>query len=139
MRDAFQLSYALIPYIYTAARRACDSGVSPVHPLYYDWPETVEAYAFPNEYRFGEDLVVSPVVSPLRRPPVAPDRRSPTRNSPGPPEGPPEARPAGPCAPLGIRLPAVCGWRAMAPAWKPSQAREDPRRPIPHRARGFRN
>jgi alpha-glucosidase len=64
MRDAFQLRYAMIPYLYTAARRAYDSGVSVVHPLYYDWPEADQAYAFPNEYRFGDDLVVSPVVAP---------------------------------------------------------------------------
>jgi len=65
MRDAFQLRYAMIPYIYTAARRAYDSGVSVVHPLYYDWPDADQAYAFPDEYRFGEDLVVGPVVTPM--------------------------------------------------------------------------
>jgi alpha-glucosidase len=65
MRDAFRLRYAMIPYIYTAARRAYDSGVSIVHPLYYDWPDGDQAYAFPDEYRFGEDLVVSPVVAPM--------------------------------------------------------------------------
>ena len=65
MRDAFQLRYAMIPYIYTAARRAYDSGVAVVHPLYYDWPDAAQAYAFPDEYRFGEDLVVSPVVTPM--------------------------------------------------------------------------
>ena len=65
MRAAFQLRYAMIPYIYTAARLAYDSGVSMVHPLYYDWPEADEAYAFPDEYRFGADLVVSPVVAPM--------------------------------------------------------------------------
>ena len=43
MRDAFQLRYAMIPYVYTAARRAYESGVALVHPLYYDWPEAAEA------------------------------------------------------------------------------------------------
>jgi alpha-glucosidase len=65
MRDAFQLRYAMIPYVYTAARRAYDSGVSMVHPLYYDWPDADQAYAFPDEYGFGADLVVSPVVTPI--------------------------------------------------------------------------
>jgi len=65
MRDAFQLRYAMIPYVYDAARLAYDSGVALVHPLYYDWPDADQAYAFPDEYRFGEDLVVSPVVVPL--------------------------------------------------------------------------
>jgi hypothetical protein len=65
MRAAFRLRYALIPYLYTASRLAYDSGVSLVHPLYYDWPEADEAYAFPDEYRFGSDMVVSPVVAPV--------------------------------------------------------------------------
>jgi alpha-glucosidase len=65
MREAFQLRYALIPYIYTAARLAYDSGVALVHPLYYDWPDSDQAYAFPDEYVFGPDLVVSPVVTPV--------------------------------------------------------------------------
>ena len=64
MRDAFQLRYAMIPYIYTAARRTYDSGVALVHPLYYDWPDADQAYAFPDEYGFGPDLLVSPVVTP---------------------------------------------------------------------------
>ena len=34
---------ALLPYIYTYARYAYDSGVSLVHPLYYDFPEDVNA------------------------------------------------------------------------------------------------
>ncbi len=65
MRDAFQLRYALIPYIDTASRRAYDSAVAIVHPLYYDWPDSAQAYAFPHEYYFGRDLVVSPVVVPM--------------------------------------------------------------------------
>ncbi|HTT67340.1 MAG TPA: TIM-barrel domain-containing protein [Gemmatimonadales bacterium] len=65
MRDAFQLRYAMIPYVYTAARRAYDSGVAVVHPLYYDWAEAADAYAFRDEYGFGADLVVSPVVAPM--------------------------------------------------------------------------
>ena len=65
MRDAFQLRYALIPYVYTAARRAYDSGTAIVHPLYYDWPGADQAYAFPDEYVFGQDIVASPVAVPM--------------------------------------------------------------------------
>ncbi len=65
MRDAFLLRYALIPYLYTSARMTYDSGLSICHPLYYDYPETGEAYARTDEYLFGDAMLVAPVVSPV--------------------------------------------------------------------------
>ncbi len=64
MRDVYHLRYALLPYIYTEARRTYDTGVAFLHPLYYDWPEAAEAYSNKNEYVFGADMLVSPVVAP---------------------------------------------------------------------------
>ncbi|MBI3483771.1 MAG: DUF5110 domain-containing protein, partial [Acidobacteria bacterium] len=63
MRDAFLLRYALIPYIYTAARAAYDTGISILHPLYYDYPDTAEAYEYKDEYFFGSDMLVAPVAA----------------------------------------------------------------------------
>ena len=65
MRDAFLLRYRLLPYIYTASRNAYDTGVSMIHPLYYEYPESNEAYEFGDEYFFGNDLIVAPVVHPI--------------------------------------------------------------------------
>ena len=65
MRDEFHLRYALVPYIYTEARRTYDTGVAFLHPLYYDWPEDEQAYSAKNEYGFGEDMIVAPVTSPI--------------------------------------------------------------------------
>ncbi len=65
MRDAFQRRYAMLPYIYTEARRTYDTGVAFLHPLYYDWPEADAAYTSRNEYMFGENLLASPVVAPV--------------------------------------------------------------------------
>ena len=62
MKEAFELRYALVPYIYTYARKAYDSGVSLCRPLYYDYPECNEAYNYENEYMFGDEILVSPVV-----------------------------------------------------------------------------
>ena len=45
MRGIYHLRYALLPYIYTEARRTYDTGVAFLHPLYYDWPEADEAYS----------------------------------------------------------------------------------------------
>ena len=65
MRDAFHLRYALIPYIYTAAREAHDTGISMCRPMYYDSPKIEEAYTYDNQYMFGNDLLVAPVTSPM--------------------------------------------------------------------------
>lgn len=64
MRDAFLLRYALIPYIYTAARQAFDTGISMCRPLYYDYPEAEEAYRFRDEYMFGDSMLVAPITAP---------------------------------------------------------------------------
>ncbi|MDP4207168.1 MAG: glycoside hydrolase family 31 protein, partial [Bacteroidota bacterium] len=46
--------YALVPYIYTMARKTYDTGISLCRPMYYDYPEKQEAYSFKNEYMFGD-------------------------------------------------------------------------------------
>lgn len=63
LRDAVKLRYNLIPYIYTAAREAYDTGISICRPMYYDSPEENNAYRYTNEYMFGNDILVSPIVS----------------------------------------------------------------------------
>jgi alpha-glucosidase (family GH31 glycosyl hydrolase) len=63
LRDTFHLRYALQPYIYTEARRTYDTGVAFLRPLYYDWPDAPEAYTSKDEYVFGDDMIVAPVVS----------------------------------------------------------------------------
>jgi len=64
LRSTFQLRYKLQPYIYTEARRTYDNGVAFLRPLYYDWPEANEAYESKNEYLFGDQMIVDPVVTP---------------------------------------------------------------------------
>jgi alpha-glucosidase len=65
MRDSYLLRYALIPYIYTAACEAHDTGISLLRPMYYDWPEAREAYDFKDEYMFGDDMLGAPVTAPV--------------------------------------------------------------------------
>lgn len=65
MRQAYVLRYALIPYIYTAAREAYDTGISICHPMYYDYPEAPEAYEYKNEYMFGNDILAAPITGPM--------------------------------------------------------------------------
>ena len=35
-----------------------------MRPMYYDYPEADEAYAYENQYMFGDDILVAPVVEP---------------------------------------------------------------------------
>ncbi len=65
MRKAVLLRHALIPYIYSQARRTYETGISICYPLYYEFPKRSEAYAFKNEYYFGDDLLVNPVTKPM--------------------------------------------------------------------------
>ncbi len=65
MRNTFQLRYALVPYIYTEARRTYDTGVAFLLPLYYNWPEADAAYNSKNEYQFGKEMLVAPVTTPV--------------------------------------------------------------------------
>ena len=61
--EVCNLRYELMPYIYTAARQAYDTGISICRPLYYEWPEENEAYRREGEYMFGDDILVSPIVT----------------------------------------------------------------------------
>jgi alpha-glucosidase (family GH31 glycosyl hydrolase) len=63
MRDAYRLRYAMIPYIYTEARKAYDSGVSIVRPMYHDYPLASEAYVSTAQYMFGDAMIVAPVAT----------------------------------------------------------------------------
>lgn len=64
LRHVIRQRYMLAPYIYTMARNAYETGLSLCRPMYYDWPEAEEAYAFRNQYMFGEDILVAPITAP---------------------------------------------------------------------------
>ena len=61
MRSAIKMRYALLPYIYTYARYAYDMGISIVHPMYYDYANLDLAYNLPQQYFFGNNMIVAPI------------------------------------------------------------------------------
>jgi alpha-glucosidase (family GH31 glycosyl hydrolase) len=65
MREAYRMRYAMIPYLYTASRRAYDEGVAVVRPLYYEHPDASDAYTATDQYCFGNDMIVAPISSPV--------------------------------------------------------------------------
>jgi hypothetical protein len=59
-----RLREALVPYLYTLAREARDTGVPMVRPLYLGWPAEGDAYKHGRQFTLGRDLLVAPVASP---------------------------------------------------------------------------
>jgi alpha-glucosidase (family GH31 glycosyl hydrolase) len=61
-RDLFRLRYRLIPYIYTMTRAAYDEALPLLRPLYIVHPDLEEAYRHPDEYYFGDAMLVAPIL-----------------------------------------------------------------------------
>lgn len=66
-REAMRLRHALIPYLYSMAWRAHRTGISLVTPMYYGSPREPDAFEALDQYAFGTELVVAPVVQPVER------------------------------------------------------------------------
>ncbi|MFC6315362.1 TIM-barrel domain-containing protein [Lapidilactobacillus achengensis] len=56
-----------VPYLYTMDVRSHEKGIPLVLPLYYLNPDKEEAYHSPNEYLFGNQVMVAPTTSAIDR------------------------------------------------------------------------
>jgi alpha-glucosidase (family GH31 glycosyl hydrolase) len=56
-----RLRHRMIPYIYTMNRLTNFMGQPLIKPMYYDHPDSTEAYKVPNEYMFGSEIIVAPI------------------------------------------------------------------------------
>ena len=65
MKKYLRLRHQLVPYIYTMNARNHFDGLPLVSPMYYEHPEDELAYAVPNQYYFGTELMVTPIVEPM--------------------------------------------------------------------------
>ncbi|MGN6445737.1 glycoside hydrolase family 31 protein [Amnibacterium sp.] len=63
MHDALRFRHRLVPYLHTMNHRAA-AGTPLVRPMYHLEQDRAEAYAVPNQYAFGSELIVAPVVAP---------------------------------------------------------------------------
>jgi hypothetical protein len=59
-----RLREALVPYTYTLAAQANQTGLPITRPLYLDYPDQDAAYDNPTEYLYGPDVLVAPVTTP---------------------------------------------------------------------------
>lgn len=62
-RQAIELKYRLFPYLYTAAREAHDSGMPILRALPLIYPRDKEVANLGDEFLFGNDLLIAPVVN----------------------------------------------------------------------------
>lgn len=65
LMNFFFLRAALVPYIYTNAREAYETGVSLMRPMYYVSPDNPLTYSYDHQYMFGNDILAAPVTTPL--------------------------------------------------------------------------
>jgi hypothetical protein len=59
-----RLRQALIPYTYSLSYESSSGGLPVVRGMYLDYPENTEAYTYDRQYMYGDQLLVSPIVTP---------------------------------------------------------------------------
>jgi len=62
LKKYLELRYRMLPYIYTAVRECCDTGLPIMRALWLHYPDDAAAVACGDQYLWGRDVLVSPVV-----------------------------------------------------------------------------
>ena len=65
IEDAIRLRYRLMPYILDMARRVREEHFTMMRSLFFDFPDDPEAPTLDDEFLFGTDLLVCPVLAPM--------------------------------------------------------------------------
>jgi len=66
-REAIELRYRLIPYIYTLAFKNSQTGIPLMRPLFFEEPDNHEIYKVAGSYLFGNDMLISPIMEPGKK------------------------------------------------------------------------
>ena len=61
-KRAIELRYELLPYIYNVMQHASETGVPALRPLFLDFPGDGQTAGIDEEFLFGSDLLVAPVL-----------------------------------------------------------------------------
>lgn len=67
VRDFIRLRYRLLPYIYTLARQAHNTGIPIARPLFFHAPDNPSLTDRDDAFLFGPDLLVAPITQPNQR------------------------------------------------------------------------
>jgi alpha-glucosidase/alpha-D-xyloside xylohydrolase len=61
-RKYLQLRYRLMPYLYSAVKEACETGMPIIRAMWLHYPQDAAAAARGDQYMYGRDILVAPVV-----------------------------------------------------------------------------
>ncbi len=61
--EYIRLRYRLLPYTYTIARECYDTGLPMMRPLVLHYPDDPRTHALTDQYLWGRDILVAPVVT----------------------------------------------------------------------------
>jgi alpha-glucosidase len=61
-RRAIELRYELLPHLYQVMREASETGVPAMRPLFLEFPDDPQTYGMDDQFMFGRDLLVAPVL-----------------------------------------------------------------------------
>ena len=61
MQQSFGLRARFFPYLYTAMQQACADSIPFIRPMYLQYPSIEAAYHQPQQYLFGDNVLVAPV------------------------------------------------------------------------------
>jgi alpha-glucosidase (family GH31 glycosyl hydrolase) len=67
MVAALRFRHRLVPYLHAMNHGAAADGVPLVRPMYHLAPDDPRAYAVPNQFGFGSELIVAPITAPRDR------------------------------------------------------------------------
>ncbi|KAJ5619216.1 CAZyme family GH31 [Penicillium lagena] len=67
MSDFMKLRHRLVPFLYTCNVVGSVEDEPLVQPMYWMYPDSDQAYSFPNQYVFGSKLLIAPIVEPRNR------------------------------------------------------------------------
>jgi len=62
LRKYMELRYRMLPYTYTAVKECCDTGLPVMRALWLHYPDDAAAVARGDQFLWGRDVLVSPVV-----------------------------------------------------------------------------
>ena len=65
-RRAIELRYQLLPHIYNEIRRASETGLPILRPLFLDYPDDPRVIDIDDQFLFGSDLLIAPVLFEAR-------------------------------------------------------------------------
>ena len=61
-KDYIEIRTKMLPYIRTQMKLAHEKGIPPMRPLFFDFPEDATAWEIEDQFLFGPDILVAPVM-----------------------------------------------------------------------------